>query len=244
MSGFTKASLVPGTPVDTASPGGILIDPTTEISGSPTLNEVIKGDGLGGWAIGLLPAAVNYQGTWDAATNTPTLPLGTEVASDFYIVDVAGSTSLGGVTSWAIGDWAIYNGTVFQKISRSDPVATRIGVGRNNANATNIWLRDANGIPTNVAPIRLPFPARLVAIGATGNAVQTWDAEVWSGAAVRTGGVPTNGGEDYQLSITAANGATANGLSVDFPADTEIGIFMRGTAINYPRVDLYLLRTG
>jgi len=44
-----------GTPVDPASPSGILIDPYTEIGQTPLLDEVIKGDGLGGWTIGLPP---------------------------------------------------------------------------------------------------------------------------------------------------------------------------------------------
>lgn len=44
-----------GTPVDPASPGGILIDPATELAGTPALDDVIKGDGLGGWIIGPSP---------------------------------------------------------------------------------------------------------------------------------------------------------------------------------------------
>ena len=56
MSALTKpAAGIAGTPIDPGSPGGILIDPETEISGSPGLNEVIKGDGLGGWIIGPAP---------------------------------------------------------------------------------------------------------------------------------------------------------------------------------------------
>lgn len=74
MSSLTKpVTGVGGTPVDPGSPGGILIDPTTEISGSPTLDEVIKGDGLGGWTVGLLPAATeDVAGVAEIATPTET----------------------------------------------------------------------------------------------------------------------------------------------------------------------------
>jgi hypothetical protein len=48
-----------GTAVDPASPGGVIIDPTTELSGSPGLDEVIKGDGLGGWIIGPAPGSLS-----------------------------------------------------------------------------------------------------------------------------------------------------------------------------------------
>jgi len=31
-------------------------------------------------------------------------------------VSVAGSTNLDGIKDWQIGDWAVFNGTVWQKI--------------------------------------------------------------------------------------------------------------------------------
>jgi len=107
-----------GTPVDPASPSGILIDPTTEIGGSPALNDVLKGDGLGGWTVGPAPGAggITYKGTWDASTNTPALASGVGTPGDYYIVAVGGTTTLDGVSLWTVGDWAIFNGTAWQKI--------------------------------------------------------------------------------------------------------------------------------
>ena len=123
------------------------------------------------------------------------------------------------------------------------PRAFRISVGRNNATTTDIWLRDANGIPTNVAPIRLPFACRLVSIAATGNVAQTWDAEVYSGAIVRTGGVPSDASKDTELAMSASLSDDIT-VNIAYSAGTEIGIFLRGTSIDFPRVDLYLVRTG
>lgn len=59
--------------------------------------------------------ALNYKGTWNAATNTPTLTSGVGTKGDYYVVSVAGSTNLDGITTWGVGDWAVFNGTVWQK---------------------------------------------------------------------------------------------------------------------------------
>ena len=69
-------------------------------------------------------SALTYKGTWNAATNTPTLASGVGVTGDYYVVNVAGTTNLDGITDWAVGDWAIFNGTVWQKIDNSDLVTS------------------------------------------------------------------------------------------------------------------------
>jgi len=60
--------------------------------------------------------ALNYKGTWDAATNNPTLTSGVGTKGDYYVVSVAGSTNLDGQTLWGVGDWAVFNGSVWQKV--------------------------------------------------------------------------------------------------------------------------------
>lgn len=60
--------------------------------------------------------ALNYKGTWNASTNTPTLASGVGTKGDYYVVSVAGTTNLDGQTSWGVGDWAAFNGTVWQKV--------------------------------------------------------------------------------------------------------------------------------
>lgn len=64
-----------------------------------------------------LVGALNYQGTWNASTNSPALASGTGTKGFFYTVSVNGSTSLDGISSWAIGDDAVFNGNAWQKIS-------------------------------------------------------------------------------------------------------------------------------
>jgi len=60
--------------------------------------------------------ALNYKGTWNASTNTPTLTSGAGTKGDYYVVSVAGSTSLDGISNWGVGDLATYNGTAWQRV--------------------------------------------------------------------------------------------------------------------------------
>lgn len=80
---------------------------------------MLKVAGGGGGTVGL-----TYKGTWDASTNSPSLSSGVGTNGDYYVVNVAGSTNLDGITDWQIGDWAIFNGTVWQKIDQSNTVTS------------------------------------------------------------------------------------------------------------------------
>ena len=91
-------------------------------------NGVATLDGSGKIPVSELPAAVlgalSYQGTWNASTNTPTLASGVGTKGYYYVVSVAGSTNLDGVTDWKVGDWAVYNGTAWQKVDNTDQVTS------------------------------------------------------------------------------------------------------------------------
>lgn len=67
---------------------------------------------------------LSYQGGWNASTNTPTLASGVGTNGYYYIVTTAGSTNLDGITDWQIGDWAIFNGSTWQKIDQTNLVAS------------------------------------------------------------------------------------------------------------------------
>jgi len=74
--------------------------------------------------INSLVGGVEYQGTWNASTNTPTLTSSVGTQGHYYVVSVAGSTNLNGITDWALGDWAIFNGTVWEKVDNTDAVVS------------------------------------------------------------------------------------------------------------------------
>jgi hypothetical protein len=79
---------------------------------------MLKVAGGGGAAVG----AVVYQGTWDASTNTPTLTSSVGTKGNYYVVSVAGNTNLNGITDWVAGDWAIFNGSVWEKVDNTEAV--------------------------------------------------------------------------------------------------------------------------
>jgi len=64
--------------------------------------------------------ALNYKGTWNASTNSPTLTSGVGTKGDYYVVSVAGSTNLDGSSLWGVGDWAVFNGSIWQKVDGGD----------------------------------------------------------------------------------------------------------------------------
>jgi hypothetical protein len=67
---------------------------------------------------------LDYQGTWNATTNTPALADGAGTAGDFYYVSVAGTQDLGsGNIAFDVGDKAIYNGSVWEKLSFDEKVS-------------------------------------------------------------------------------------------------------------------------
>lgn len=68
--------------------------------------------------------ALKFQGTWNADTNTPTLTSSVGNQGDAYIVSDAGTTNLDGITDWQVNDWAVFNGTVWEKIDNSDLVVS------------------------------------------------------------------------------------------------------------------------
>ena len=66
--------------------------------------------------------ALNYKGTWNASTNTPTLTSSVGAKGDYYVVSVAGSTNLNGEALWGVGDWAVFNGSVWQRVEGGDTI--------------------------------------------------------------------------------------------------------------------------
>ena len=69
-----------------------------------------------------------YKGTWNASTNTPALTSSVGTQGFYYIVNVAGATNLDGITSWNVGDWAIFDGTAWQKVDNTDSVVSVNGL--------------------------------------------------------------------------------------------------------------------
>jgi hypothetical protein len=87
---------------------------------------------------------VNYEGTWNASTNTPTLVSSVGTKGDYYVVSVTGSTNLNGITTWTQGDWAIFNGTAWEKVDNTDLVTSVAG----RTGAVTLTTADVSGLGT------------------------------------------------------------------------------------------------
>ena len=134
-----------------------------------------------------------YQGAWNASTNTPALASGVGTEGYFYITSVAGTTNLDGNNNWHVGDWAVFNGTVWQIIDNTDSVTSVNGyigaVSLTTADipeVTNLYYTDtrarnaisggtgisyapSTGIITNSAPDQTVIISNGTAISVTGS---------------------------------------------------------------------------
>ena len=119
-SAFTASSTIPNTDITGLG--------TASTRNAGSANGVATLDAGGKVPVSELPAAVlgalSYQGTWNASTNTPTLTSSTGTKGYYYVVSVAGNTNLDGITDWLVGDWAVYNGTVWQKVDNTESVSS------------------------------------------------------------------------------------------------------------------------
>jgi len=94
------------------------------------------------WAT--VPGILNYQGTWNASVNTPTLASSTGTQGYYYIVGTSGSTNLNGIIDWVVGDWLLFNGSVWQKIDTTDLVTSVAG----RTGAITLSTTDISGLGT------------------------------------------------------------------------------------------------
>ena len=150
---------------------------------------------------------LDYQGTWNASTNTPALASGVGVNGYYYITATAGSTNLDGITDWQIGDWLLFNGTVWQKIDQSNLVTSvngqtgAVSLTTTNINeGTNLYYTDAR--------------ARAAISAGTGI---SYDSAT---------GVVTNASPDQTVSLTGAGTTSISGTYPNFTitsADSTVG---------------------
>lgn len=117
------------------------------------VNNGIAGLDAGGKVpFSLLPAALMiYKGTWNASTNTPALSDGTGVTGWIYIVSTGGTVNTGsGAVTYSAGDYAIYNGTAWERSVGTNNVASVNGqqgvvtlTTTNIGEGTNLYYTDA-----------------------------------------------------------------------------------------------------
>lgn len=137
---------------------------------------------------------LEYKGNWNAATNTPTLVSGVGTNGNYYTVSVAGSTNLDGITDWAVGDWAIFNGSVWQKIDQTNTVTSvngqvgAVNVGTVTSVATGTGLTGGPITLTGTVDFAVPAVGTWAATPSSANLAAAMTDETGSGALVFANG--------------------------------------------------------
>lgn len=112
-----------------------------------------------------LTGAVSYQGSWNASTNTPTIPAAASGNKGYYyVVSVAGSTVVNTISDWKQGDWIISNGTTWEKVDNTDSVisvagktgAVTLAIGDITSLQTSLDAKAPTASPTFTGTVTLP----------------------------------------------------------------------------------------
>jgi hypothetical protein len=133
---------------------------TANTYGSSTLIPSITVNSKGvvtGVTTSAIIGTLSYQGGWNASTNVPALVSSVGSSGYYYVVTTAGSTDLNGITDWVIGDWAIFNGTVWQKIDQTNTV-TSVN-GQTGAVSVGTVTSVAMTVPTGLSISGTPITA-------------------------------------------------------------------------------------
>jgi hypothetical protein len=197
--------------------------PTTQ---KGTANGVATLDAGGKVPVSELPAAVlgalSYQGTWDASTNTPTLTSSVGTKGYYYVVSVAGNTDLNGITDWLVGDWAVYNGSIWQKVDNTETVTSVNGqtgavtlTTTNIAEGTNLYYTDVRARASNSAGTGISYDSATGVI--TNSAPDQTVSITGAGTSVVTGTYPN-------FTVTSTDSTTGTVTSVAATAGTGISV--------------------
>lgn len=150
--------------------------------------------------------ALNFKGTWNASTNTPTLASGVGTKGDYFVVGTAGSTTLDGISTWGIGDWATYNGSVWQRVE-----------GGADLEGVNLSVSGTSTLSALTASTALALNAskQVVSVTNTGTGNNVLSASpTFSGDVVNTGTVKS---PSFFTSTQTGTGVVS-GTPIDFPA--------------------------
>lgn len=228
--------------------GGACSSGQAIVSGSGTVScvEVIpaseKGSNNGVATLdagGLVPVSqlpfsgLSYEGSWNADTNTPTLADGVGTGGDFYIANVAGTQDLGsGNITFAVGDWALYNGSIWQRVPSSAAVTSVFGrTGAVTATAGDYTATEV----TNT-------PAGGIAATTVQAAVNELDTEKQAAASTLTSWAALTRASGFDTFTQTPSSANLRGLLTD---ETGTGLaYFQGGALGTPSSGTLTNATG
>ena len=187
-----------------------------------------------------LVGGVTYQGAWNASTNSPTITSSTGTKGYYYVVTVAGATSIDGQSDWKVGDWIIFDGSTWSKVDNTESVVsvnTKTGAVVLNTDdisetvtPTNKWYTDARARAAISESAPITYNSTSGAIGIT-QASSTTDGYLsstdWNTFNNKQSAI-TNAitGSLTSGYIPKATGSTTLGNSIIYENATGIGIGM------------------
>ena len=195
--------------------GGTIQDTDSILTGFGKLQNQING---------LIGGSI-YKGTWNASTNNPTLTSSVGTAGWYYIVNVAGSTNLNGITDWNVGDWAIFNGGVWQKVDNTDAVVSVNGftgavslTTSNISEGTNLYYTDTRARASVSAGTGISYSS---STGVITNSAPDQTVSLTGGTGISTSGsypnfTITNTAPDQTVSLTGAGTTSISGTYPNF----------------------------
>lgn len=203
-----------------------------QTSAKNTANGYCGLDSGGKVSVAQLPSSImEYQGTYNASTNSPSLSDGTGNAGDVYRVSVAGTRNFGaGNIVLRVGDYVIYSGTVWQKSATTDNVASVAGL-TGDVTSSSLLGAIATGTPSSTTYLRGDGTWTAVSGGIT-RSISTITTPTTLANATSTDYVYFIGGEatvaSLLLHMDGANNATSfsdssgNALTITRNGDTKI----------------------
>lgn len=145
--------------------------------------------------------ALNYKGTWNASTNTPTIVSSVGVKGDYYVVSVAGTTTIDSVSNWGVGDWITFNGSVWQRVEG--------GADLNGVNLSVSGTTTLSGLTASTA-LALNASKEMVSVTNTGtgdNVLATTPTLVGD-VTLSTGNLVVSDGKGIDFSATPGTGTS------------------------------------
>jgi hypothetical protein len=181
--------------------------------------------------------ALKFKGTWDATTgiitssdlalNGQTPPAASPANEGFYfITQVAGNYSIGGINSWVVGDWLISLGSEWSKIDNTDSVSSVNG-------QTGVVGLATSDIPEDIDFRYVTDAQRAVIENTSGeNTGDTPSAGTDIQKGDGSGGFANAvGGVDFQEPLTNSmlGDLMSNGASKPTPVDADLIPFLDST---------------
>lgn len=145
--------------------------------------------------------ALNYKGTWNATTNTPTIVSGTGTKGDYYVVSVAGTTTIDGISNWGVGDWIAFNGAVWQRVEG--------GADLNGVNLSVSGTTTLSGLTASTA-LALDASKDVVSVAntGTGDNVLATSPTLVGDVTLSTGNLVVSDGKGIDFSATPGTGTS------------------------------------